>query len=106
MLGHEINVSHIEVIGSYHCVLEVTLIQQFYLDLSLLNILHALQIFLDTFSSLKHSYRIRGSVLTTFLGSKNKCSFQIARPVEPISSFAVVNFFSFMTCISMIGSIV
>jgi len=42
--------------------------------------------------------------LTTFLGSKNMCSFQVRVAVPLTSSFELVNFFSPMQETSTMGS--
>lgn len=45
-------------------------------------------------------------ILTTFFGSKKRCSFQLITPTAPMLSLAVVNLRSFNTSTSIIGSTV
>ena len=63
-------------------------------------------ILIFAYSTYSTVYDIKCIRLTKFLGSKNKCSFHEHMPVDPMSSLAVENFFSFRTMTSTNGSVV
>ena len=96
MIGLEVYVGDIEFEASDHGLLEVSLVKHSDRDLGSFNLVNGLKIELKTVPN----------PLTTALGSKNKCSFQLHKPVPLISSLALVNFFSLRIQTSTRGSTV
>ena len=87
----EVNMSYIELIKSNHSIFEHAFIKDFYLYLSLLDILNTLKDFVKILN------------FTMFKGSKKMCSCHYTVLVGPTPGFDYENFFIPQHVNSMIG---